>query len=42
MFRLKPRLIKPYPSEQNLSIEQRDFNFRLSCTRRIIENAFEI
>ena len=41
MFGLKPHLMEPYPS-QNLPIDQRVFNYRLSRTRRIIENVFGI
>ena len=40
-FWLKPHLMKPYPS-QNLPTDQRVFNYRLSHTRRIIENVFGI
>ena len=40
-FGLKPHMMKPYPS-QNLPIDQRVFNYRLSRTRRIIENVFGI
>ena len=36
-FGLKPHMMKPY-SSQNLPIDQRVFNYRLSRTRRIIEN----
>ena len=34
-------MMKPYPS-QNLPIDQRVFNYRLSHTLRIIENVFRI
>ena len=40
-FELKPHLMKPCPS-RNLPIDQRVFNYRLSRTRRIIENVFGI
>ena len=38
-FALKPYLQKPY-SVRNLTKEQRIFNYRLSRTRRTVENAF--
>lgn len=40
-FPMKPCLLKPYPGQQ-LSIEERVFNYRLSRARRIVENAFGI
>ena len=40
-FGLKLHMMKTYPS-QNLPIDRRVFNYRLSCTRRIIENVFGI
>ena len=38
---LKKWLIKPYPG-RNFSEEQKIYNYRLSCARRVIENAFII
>lgn len=40
-FPLKPYLMKPY-ARQNLTMEQKIFNYRLSRARRISENAFGI
>ena len=40
-FGLKPYLLKPYPG-QNLPLDQRVYNYRLSRARRIIENTFGI
>ena len=40
-FPLKPCLIKPYPRE-NISIEERIYNYRISRARRIVENGFGI
>ena len=40
-FPMKPCLLKPNPGQQ-LSMEERVFNYRLSRARRIVENAFGI
>lgn len=40
-FALKRHMLKPYPF-QNMSIDRRIFNYRLSRARRIIENTFGI
>ena len=40
-FELDMHLMKPYPMT-NLSMKQRIFNYRLSRSRRIVENAFGI
>ena len=41
VFGLKPHIMKAYPS-QNLPIDKRVFDYRLSRTRRILENVFEL
>lgn len=40
-FALKPNLLKPYLS-RGLTLDKRIFNYRLSRTRRTVENAFGI
>lgn len=40
-FALSENLMKPYPN-RGLTEEQRVFNYRLSCARRVSENAFGI
>ena len=40
-FRLKHHMMKPYSSSY-LGTEKINFNYRLSCARRIIENTFGI
>lgn len=43
-FALRPNLLKPYPGRSNavLPVTQQIFNYRLSRSRRTIENAFGI
>ena len=40
-FPLRPYIMKPY-GKRALTVEERIFNYRLSRTRRIVENAFGI
>lgn len=40
-FGLRPNLLKPYP-DRSLTLDKRIFNYRLSCARRTVENAFGI
>lgn len=40
-FAIRPNLLKPY-AQRGLSMVQRVFNYRLSHTRRVIENVFGI
>lgn len=40
-FALREDFLKPFPM-QNLTYEERIFNYRLSCARRVVENAFGI
>ena len=37
---LMPNLMKPYPDTDQLSEEEKFFNYRLAVARRVIENAF--
>lgn len=39
-FPLEPFLMKPYPEHSKMPDTERQFNFRLSSARRVIENAF--
>lgn len=41
-FPLKPYLLRPYPKKQLDDYDKRIFNYRLSRTRRVVENAFSI
>lgn len=41
-FPLKPYLMKPYPRRNDLSREQKIYNYRLCRCRRIVENAFGV
>ncbi|XP_036341357.1 putative nuclease HARBI1 [Rhagoletis pomonella] len=39
-FRLSDKLMKPYPYNVSQSQEQKQFNYHLSKSRRVVENAF--
>lgn len=39
-FPLTPNLVKPFPHRGQLSEEQKTYNYHLSRSRRIVENAF--
>ncbi|KAI8123866.1 putative nuclease HARBI1 [Lucilia cuprina] len=39
-FRLSKSMMKPYPFQVNAPIEERNFNYTLSKSRRVVENAF--
>ena len=41
-FPLKPYLMKPYPRRNDLTREQKIYNYRLCRCRRIVENAFGV
>lgn len=40
-FPLRENLLEPY-SKKNLTREERIYNYRLSCARRVTDNAFGI
>ena len=40
-FALRETMMKPY-SKRNLNDDERIFNYRLSCARRVVENVFGI